>query len=393
MKGRILIIDDEAEVVGQLSDILTEFGYEASTIPEHELLLMALSEHPTDLIIMDVNMPNTDGMSLLMALKSSPRFREIPVIMMTSHPQEDTLSECFELGADDFIFKPFVRNIIKARVKLVLNNSRLWKELKRKNREIEDQNKEIIESIKYGQTIQEALYHSREKILSILPHSCLFFRPKQVVSGDFYWVEEVDGRIFVAVADCTGHGVPGAFMSMLGYSLMNQLVLNDHYTDPGQILGLLHENIRQSLKQDTSKSNDGMDIGLCVVDRAAGELLFAGAYNQLVVVNGTEINTLSGDKFPVGGMHHRFKSERSFSTQRLPLLPDHAYYLYTDGFPDQFGGDNGRKFMKKYLHDLLAEIHSRPFAEQEAMLEKQLLDWRGTHAQIDDVLVFGFSAQ
>ncbi len=390
MNGKILVIDDEGSVVNELISLLKSFGHEAFTIEHHEFLLQELDRRKPDLIIMDINMPVTDGISLLIALKDSKRFNHIPVIMMTAHEEEDTLSNCFDNGAVDFLHKPFVEHVVKARVKSVLSNQEYLTEIRRKNKEIKEQNKEIIEGIKYGQTIQEALFHTLDKVKAVLPESFVFFRPKHIVSGDFYWITEVGQKVFVAVADCTGHGVPGAFMSMLGYTLMNQIIINDRYTGPATILGLVHENIKVALKQDTSKSNDGMDMGLCVLDREKNMLEFAGAYNLLLVVDEEGSYTVTGNKFPIGGVHHRFNGQREFAKKQVHLKEGNAYYLYTDGFPDQFGGENGRKFMKKYLHELLTENYDRSFEEQEKILEYKLEEWRGDHPQIDDISVIGF---
>lgn len=391
MSGKILVIDDETEVESKLIGLLISFGYSAFAIEDHAFLLKELDSSKPDLIIMDINMPITDGISLLIALKDSKRFKNIPVIMMTAHEEENTLSNCFENGAEDFLHKPFIPHVVKARVKSVLRNQEYLREIKKKNKAIAEQNKEIIEGIKYGQTIQQALFHNIESITAkTLPDSFVFFRPKLVVSGDFYWVKEANNRIYVAVADCTGHGVPGAFMSMLGYSLMNQIVVNEKETNPAEILNLLHENIYKSLKQEVSKSNDGMDMGLCVIDRAEGTIDFAGAYNLLFAVNTEGSSMISGSKFPIGGMHHRYKKDRNFEKKTIVLEPNTSYYLYTDGFPDQFGGENGRKFMKKYLHEHLAQHFDLPFSTQEQLLSDRLTEWKGDHPQIDDISVIGF---
>jgi CheY-like chemotaxis protein len=380
MSEKILVIDDDELVLMRADYLLSGFGYETCTIAESTSIIDQIQKCKPDLVLLDLHMPGANGIVVLEELRSSARYKDLPVIIMTGNADETTHDICFDMGASDILLKPLEAHILRPRVKSALDRKRFLREIRKKNEEIEQQNKDILEGIRYGQTIQQALLVDREKVHELLPQSFIFFKPRHLVSGDFYWVSEVDDKIYVAAIDCTGHGVPGAFMSMLGYALMNQLIHVEQYTDPADILNGLHYNVRKSLKQDEKRNNDGMDMGICVIDKTHGTLSYAGAYNILLVVSAEGSTTIDGDKFPVGGMHHRFKGERNFASTTIPIHKDSRYYMYTDGFPDQFGGENGRKFMKKYLHQLL-----------ESMFARTLEEWRGQHPQIDDVLVMGFS--
>ncbi|MCU0446012.1 MAG: SpoIIE family protein phosphatase [Microscillaceae bacterium] len=261
--------------------------------------------------------------------------------------------------------------------------------------EIKDKNQEIISSINYAQRIQNAMLPTYDEIHKLLPESFILFRPREIVSGDFYWILEKDQKIVLAVVDCTGHGVPGAFMSMIGNDLLNEIVGLRGITSAGQILNQLHKGVRTVLRQTETNNQDGMDIALCVIDKAQFTLDFAGARNGLVMIQNGELQYFKGDKMSIGGFQK--EEERNFSNQIIQLNPDNQaiapiFYLFSDGFQDQFGGEKGKKFMLKTLLSELQKIHSLPLNQQKNHLNQTLEAWMqaDNSKQIDDVLVFGF---
>ena len=263
--------------------------------------------------------------------------------------------------------------------------------IEKKNRQLEEKNKEINDSLAYAKLIQEAILPSQKIIANKFPDSFILFRPKEVVSGDFYWYTEIDNLQFFAVADCTGHGVPGALMSMIGNSLLNKIV-NDHKNfTPSRILQLLNKEVvftlNQSFDLDTSQ-NDGMDITLCQIDKTSKELTIASATQNCYVVNDGKLKTIKGDIFSIGGLfaHH---PDLSFTDYKFKLTKETILYMFSDGYQDQFGGPKDKKFMGKKLKHLLLNNSYLPMREQKDILNKEFDAWKGKNKQIDDVLVIG----
>lgn len=269
-------------------------------------------------------------------------------------------------------------------------------ELEEKNREIEKQ-KEIVEeknwaitsSIEYAKRIQDAIMPTMAQIREVLPESFVYYRPKEIVSGDFYWFAHRNGLSYLAAVDCTGHGVPGAFMSMIGNDHLNQIVNTEQVSRPDRILNRLHEEIQITLKQKhgVSENHDGMDVALCAIDRNERKALFSSANRYLYLIRNGELSEVKGDHFNIGGVMH--EDVRQYTLHQFDIQDGDTLYLFTDGVSDQFGGKNSKKFGYKRLKDLLLEIHTMPVDDQRQAFEKALLDWMGTNEQIDDFLLVG----
>lgn len=262
-------------------------------------------------------------------------------------------------------------------------------EIRNKNDQIVSKNKKITESINYAQRIQQAILPDQTLIKTLLPDSFVYYRPYQIVSGDFYWFGVVDKKIIYAAIDCTGHGVPGAFMSMVGSALLNEIINQNQITEPDLILKHLHIGIRDSLRQKDTHNQDGMDMAMVVIDTATQELHFAGAKNPLVYIQQGELHTIKGDRYPIGDVVIN-KDERSFTKHTIVLDHTTVCYMFSDGYQDQFGGPDKRKFMGKRLRKMLLENHQLDFDKQRDIYEKTLIDWIGNTTQIDDVLLIGF---
>jgi tetratricopeptide (TPR) repeat protein len=262
---------------------------------------------------------------------------------------------------------------------------------------IEQKNKDITDSITYAKRIQEAILIPADHLEEMFPHHFLLYQPRDIISGDFYWAHRTaSGKLVWAVADCTGHGVPGALMSMIGVSLLNEIVAQKYIEEPAEILNELRKGVLNALKQKGETSEhvkDGMDMALCVFDPATRVLEFAGAQNPLYMVRagagGPELVEVKSDKQAVGYSYTAF---RPFTNHRIQAGPGDIIYLFTDGFADQFGGEKGKKFTYKKLKELLISLNSLPMKEQGGILSETLAQWKTGYEQVDDILVMGVKA-
>jgi tetratricopeptide (TPR) repeat protein/serine phosphatase RsbU (regulator of sigma subunit) len=255
---------------------------------------------------------------------------------------------------------------------------------------IEKKNHDITSSINYAKRIQTAMLPDLNKIKQVLPKSFVFFQPRDIVSGDFYWFSQVsEHKSVLAACDCTGHGVPGAFMSLIGNDVLNETVNARNIHEPDLILHNLHMGVVNALNQRATDNRDGMDMTLCVIDQENKQVHFAGAKNEVIYIQNGEVGQLKGDKMPIGG--ERLDIERLFHKETVDITVPTTFYMFSDGFQDQFGGEKGRKYMKKRFREFLVEIHNQPFEEQEQILKLEFQSWlAGEYIQIDDVLVIGF---
>ncbi|MCU0438048.1 MAG: SpoIIE family protein phosphatase [Raineya sp.] len=271
-------------------------------------------------------------------------------------------------------------------------NKKLELLVEERTRELAEQNKQITDSIVYAQRIQKAILPSKNQIVQAFPETFIYFKPRDIVSGDFYWFAERDNKIVVAVVDCTGHGVPGAFMSMIGNTLLNQIVLERGITRPAEILNQLHEEVRFALKQDEileEGAKDGMDIAICVFHQLHNILEFAGANNGMYLVRNNNLEEIKGDRMGIGGAKRGV--ERHFTNHIIKLgKEDTCVYLASDGFADQFGGEKNKKFMAGSLKNLLVELNDKSLKAQHLQLNKVMEEWKGNNKQIDDQLIVGF---
>ena len=253
---------------------------------------------------------------------------------------------------------------------------------------IEKKNEEITDSIHYASRIQNALLPSVDILDKYLSEYFILFKPKDIVSGDFYWAAEKNKKLVVTAVDCTGHGVPGAFMSMLGMSFLNEIVGKEKVTEANEILNRIREEIIGSLKQSgrDDEAKDGMDMALCVIDKEKMKLHFAGANNPIYFIRDGVMEKIKSDRMPIG-IH--FKADLSFTKIEMDLKKGDTIYIFTDGYADQFGGEDGRKLKYQPFQELIHGIHKENMKKQKSMLNKAFEDWRGNYEQIDDVLVIG----
>jgi serine phosphatase RsbU (regulator of sigma subunit) len=261
----------------------------------------------------------------------------------------------------------------------------------RQKEHIEDIHKEVTDSINYARRLQTSALPNLKILDDYFSDSFLLFKPKDVVSGDFYWFAKVENQIIVTVADCTGHGVPGAFMSMLGMSLLKEIVINEYITQPDIILKRLRKEVIKALGQtgETGEQKDGMDLSLCSINLETLEMQWSGANNPCLIILDGKILELKGDKMPIA----IYDKMDKFSLHKLQLQKNDLIYLYSDGYPDQFGGPDNKKFMSTRLKELLLIASGNSMADQKELLDKTIEDWKNSHEtryeQTDDITVMG----
>jgi len=338
----------------------------------------ALQKLP-DLIIMDLGMPLMNGIDAIKHLKKTDETKDIPIIVLTV---SNNLQEAFEAGATDFVQKPFNQIELIARAKSAIG---LVKSLK----EIKKQKKEILDNISYAKCIQKAVFPPDEFINEILPQHFILFKPKTIVGGDFYWMAQKNGKTFLAAADCTGHGVSGALLNMIGIVFLNEIISNNIIYNANEILSYLRKDIIKALRQTGKKyeTHDGIDIALCILDSGKKTLQYSGANNPLYFIRNDELAEIKADRMPVG-IHVRMNQK--FTNHVIQLEKGDSIYLFSDGYPDQFGGPEGVKFRYKKFKQLLLSIHDKPMKKQKAILDKTMQEWQGNFEQIDDMLILGF---
>ncbi|GAB4187093.1 MAG: hypothetical protein OHK0057_09100 [Thermoflexibacter sp.] len=428
-KYRILYVDDE---VDNLIIFKAAFRrhYEVFTAASAKEGMEILKNNEIHILITDQRMPEMTGVEFLESIITD--YPEIIRMILTGFSDVEAIIQAINKGrVYQYITKPWDVDELKITIdnaiesfRLKSENKQLIKDLKEANQRLEEyaldlekkveertaevvRQKEIIEkkneditaSINYAKNIQDAILPEEKRIAEAFSQSFILFKPRDIVSGDFYWFQEKttpegEEKIIITAVDCTGHGVPGAFMSLIANEILNEIVNEKNITEAGKILNELHKGVRKALKQDLSDNRDGMDMSLCVIDKKSKTIGFAGAKNSLIYIQNNELVTLKGDKFPIGGLQH--EKERIFTTKTISYAHSPMYcYIFSDGYQDQFGGENSQKFHRQNLKNLLFQNHTLTMSEQKIILEETLKKWRkiGTpeeEQQVDDILIIGF---
>jgi serine phosphatase RsbU (regulator of sigma subunit)/HAMP domain-containing protein len=261
-------------------------------------------------------------------------------------------------------------------------------ENERQRLKLEDLYKAVTASIRYAKRLQNSILPPKEVINSICPDSFVLYKPKDIVSGDFYWFEKTEKANFFAAVDCTGHGVPGAFMSLVGANGLNTSIREHNVTEPAEILDHLNKFVNESLNKSREENQirDGMDIALCSIDYEKMELFYAGANNPLYIIRDGEFMIIKADKFAIGSFD---PGSKKYNQHKVKLQEGDVIYLFSDGYADQFGGERGKKFLYNRFRQHLLSVHKKEMSQQKKYLQKTMFEWQGSFEQVDDILVVG----
>lgn len=440
MSCKILLVDDEPYVEDMMKQKFRSAIREGKIAFEYvssgfEAIDKLKADDTFDLVLTDINMPGMTGLTLLEKIKENNFF--VKTLVISAYSDLENIRTAMNRGAFDFITKPVDLNDLEKTIYKTIEEIKLLKEGQKAAREldqalidkakaqqealdnllekekiileqnerlenlvvertaqlqqqkslVEEKNKEILDSIHYASHLQQAILPQTDILKSHFKDHFILYRPKDIVSGDFYWMEKINNTVVVAVADCTGHGVAGALMSMLGVSLLNQIVNEQNEIAPAKILDKLHEAVSKSLQQSQNNSNQGMDISICSFDFDKNQMQYSGANRPLVFISNGQLNIVAADKSPIGG--NQFERTNGFTNHQLPFSSFENIYLFTDGYADQFGGEHSKKIMTKKLKEILLEIKDNQMHLQKKYLNDFFLAWMNNNEQVDDVLVAG----
>jgi len=416
---KILMLEDSESDAGLIQRELKKqnINFTAKVVDTKMDFEDAINNFNPDLILSDHSMPSFNSIDALSIVKE--KNVNVPFILVTGTVSEEFAVLCIREGAADYILKAnltrlpsaiihalttrrieqekekITKQLIATNIELKILNESLEEKVTERTAEvvkqkniIEEKNKNITDSILYAKRIQQAKLPKKEEIYSALPQSFVLFKPKDIVSGDFYFFYKDDQSVFIAAADCTGHGVPGTLMSMVGSEQLNKIISGSN--NPSEILNQLNQGMKTALQQvDNSESTrDGMDIALCSVDTVNGVVKYAGANRPIWIIrNGkTEIEEIKATKNAIGGLTNY---DQEFLTHEIKLQAGDTFYLTTDGYADQFGGADDKKLMKKNFKKILLNIKHKTMKEQEKYLDNFIENWRADAEQVDDILVIG----
>jgi phosphoserine phosphatase RsbU/P len=383
----VLIVDDNVKNLQVLGGLLQNEGLNVEFALDGMSALKWLKKKYFDLILLDIMMPGMDGYEVCSIIKQDPDISHIPIIFITANTDSESIVKGFGKGAVDYITKPFIQSELIARVKTQLKIKISQEQVIHYLREIEEKNQNINDSIDYARYIQESIIGTSEVNLKYLPEHFIINIPKDILSGDFYWISKVENNIVMAIMDCTGHGVPGALMSILGITLLNEIILNEHIISPEKILENLRTRIVLTLGQRMGygRIKDGIEGSVICFDYESRKVQYSGSFNPLVLIHNHEITEIKGDRIPIG----YYEVKGNFTLHELSLEPKDTIYLFSDGLIDQFGGPCNKRFMVKYLKEILLANHDKTMARQREILTDELYNWKGKSVQTDDILVMG----
>lgn len=401
---KIVVVDDSKSILDTVKEMLSkchEIFYNIYTATNgREACTLIYHERP-DIILIDIEMPIMSGIEAISKIRGNSLIKNTPIIVMSSSRQ---FQNAFAVGADDFLIKPFTEYELLLRVQLNIKLHERGNEVKKQHELLKNQKQEainqrdiilrqkteLIDDLQYARHIQEAILPSKSVIGNLLPNYFIYNKPKNIVSGDFYWVASKDNLIIIAVGDCTGHGMSGALMTMAGIAFLDDILARSEEVVANKILNTLRTKVIQLLKQkgDIGEASSGMDIALCIYNQLSNTIQFAGANNPVYIAreNG-ELEIIKGDRIPIG---YYFDNEQPFTNVDLSIYKNDIIYLFTDGYADQFGGPNEKKFRYKQFQELIVKtaLESNMNAQIE-LINNTMVDWIGNLEQIDDMLIMG----
>lgn len=409
---KVLIVDDEQDIHSAIKLALNNFVFENKRIQFYDAYSAEQAQEiltaNTDiaLILLDVVMETSHaGLDFVGYIRNELKNHFIRVILWTGQPgyapKKDVILQ-YEINdyktktdlTDDTIFTTVLASIRSFNAIMIIESFRqdLEQKVIERTATIQAQQKKITDSIMYAEKIQRSILPAKEVISDVFPNSFVLYKPKQVVSGDFYWMYKAsDHEIYIAAADCTGHGVPGAFMSMIGTTLLNEIVNSKKILEPSEILKELNKGIIEALTKHSRSEDaqsDGMDISLCRINLDSGVLDISLANHSAMLVRQNELEILEGEMASIGGFFSMMRTP-DYTQHTISFQSGDRVYLYSDGIQDQFGGEHSKKFTLTRLKNKIAEIQNIPMSEQAALIDKEITSWMGREEQLDDIVCIG----
>jgi len=400
----ILYIDDEENnLISFKSTFRRDYHIHVASSGQEALEIMETNS--IQLVITDQRMPDMSGIEFLEQIV--PLYPDCMRMIMTGFSDLEAVIQAINKGnIYRYVSKPWNREDLKITIDSALEvynlksqnkhlidglkeaNRTLEQKVLERTRQFEQQRLNITDSIHYASRIQKALMLPSEELEKILPSHFILNKPKDIVSGDYYWVAHKEGRLIIAVADCTGHGVPGAFMSIMGINFLNEIVNMSGIVNANEILDELRDKLIKSLGQTghRDEAKDGMEMALCVVDANKHRLQYSGAFRPMFLLRQDELIVIKGDPMPIGIYN---ENEVPFTNKEVPFKEDDMIYLFTDGYVDQIGGLDRKTFKSIRFKELLKEIHDKSLEVQGKILREEHEIWRSGSEQIDDILILG----
>lgn len=384
-KQTVLIVDDTETNIDILVDLLVDYDVLVA-LDGYSAIEIANSEN-VDLVLLDIMMPDIDGYEVCKRLKADTNTKDIPIIFITANTHEEFIEKAYDIGGIDYITKPFKPKELLSRVATHL-------ELSQKSRALQEMYRQVNDSIKYARNIQQSILTDLCYIQNFFAKSFVLWQPKNKVSGDLYIFEECKDGILCGVIDCTGHGVPGGFMTMLVGSIIKGLKDDDISNDPAKILQAINKCVKTQLKQDNTINDkgltidNGLDAGICFISYDKSVLKFAGAKIDLVHIRDDILTNIKADKQSLG--YRTSKLDYLYNNHTIELKSGDVFYIYSDGIKDQTGGNSGFSYGNKKLLELLKNVHTKDFDTQKNDIIETITLYQGENIRKDDITMLGF---
>ncbi len=389
-KDVVLVVDDDPSNILVMSQTLRPDHDVLFATDAHKALALAVERQP-DLILLDVLMPQMDGYELCRRLKAEPRTTDIPVVFITSLEQAESEVEGLQCGAVDYIPKPFNPPVVRARVHNHLEIVRSRRRLRQYNRQLEETGRMVAAGIRYASRIQGAMLPDLRRLDGLVAETAVLWKPLDVVGGDFYWAGLLGDKVVFALIDCTGHGVPGAFMAVVAAASLAQVMRDNRDGDPANMLAAMNQAFRTLLQQDEGgpAADDGFDAALCVLDPERRHLCFAGANMHLLIADAEGIKRIRGDRVGLG--YATAPAQARLTKHQISLAEGSVCHLFTDGVVDNMGGgERPQLFGWRRLADVLERHRTRPLSDHIDAVTSSLANWCGDQPQRDDMTLLAF---
>lgn len=392
----ILIVDDLEDNLFSLNAVLKFEGYVIHQANSGALAIEMAMKQQYDCIVLDVQMPEMDGFEVANILRQNEFTKHIPVIFLSAlGSDKEKVLRGMDSGAIDFLAKPVDPPLIKAKLKLCIKLSLKYKEskkvilaIKEEHSSLKEVNSDFSASLRYAQNIQHAILPKAEVINALFKENFVIFRPKESIGGDFYFIKEVGNEIIIMCGDCTGHGVPGAMMSMISSNIIHNIIDTKKILTPNLILNSMVREFRNTFRNEFSNTTiqDGLEVSVCTYYKKEKKLQYAGAGRPIIIASQ---DTISRIKSSSHGINGNVSENYEFALKEFDVEEGQQIYLYSDGIVDQFGGPKNKKFMTKRLVQLISSCSNLPMADQKELIDNSILTWKSDYEQIDDILIMG----